>query len=133
MPFLVPLFAAILPFLLFPLEIILPYPFLVEEAAKTLLLIPILRGDISNREKIILAVISGGAFALSESVLYLFNIYLIGDIGTLLLRSAITIPFHSLTMLVILMPGLYKKPYIIFGLLTSVILHFLFNYLISAV
>lgn len=128
---LIPLFAAITPFVLWPIELILPYPHVLEEAAKTLLLLAVLNS--TNRiYQIKMAVIIGLLFAFSESVLYLFNIYLAGDITTLLVRFAFTIPLHLITTLTILVPAMINRKLIIVGLIIAVFVHYFFNQLIAS-
>jgi len=123
---LTPLFALIAPFVIWPIELILPYPHVIEELAKTFLILTLL--DLKKTsEKIKLAILIGILFAFSESVLFLFNIQLVGSLKTFLLRLLVTIPLHATTSLVILLPALKDKKLIIFGFFLAVIIHYFFN------
>jgi RsiW-degrading membrane proteinase PrsW (M82 family) len=104
----------------------LPYPHVIEELAKTFLILTLL--DLKKiSEKIKLAILIGVLFAFSESVLFLFNIQLVGNIKTFFLRLLITIPLHTITSLIILLPALKNKKLIVFGFFLAVIIHYLFN------
>lgn len=121
------LFGAILPFILWPIEIILPFPHIIEELAKGVLVFYTLKQVESNPTRIKIVLLTGLAFALSESFLYLFNIALVGSPTSIFLRLALTIPLHVSTMLIILFPAMYKRPLIIGGLLISILIHYVFN------
>lgn len=122
---LIPLFAVIAPFIVWPIEVLLPYPYIIEEIAMTLLLLPVLS---ENRGKQIkTAILIGLLFTFSEAVLYLFNIYLVGDIKTFFLRLIITAPLHVATPIIILLPTFYKKNLIIVGFILAAVVHYLFN------
>jgi len=129
---LVPLYAAIAPFILWPIEQILPFPFLVEEIAKAIILLPVLNLT-DNTKKIKLAAIAGVFFALSESVLYLFNISLVGDLSTFVTRLLLTIPLHVVTSIVIILPALRDKKLIVIGVIFASIIHYFFNSFITKI
>src|SRR3989344_3377885 len=114
-----PLFAVVMPFLLWPIELIFPYPFIVEEIAKGILVYFLsdtwrLHNTDTFYSKIKIAVLIGVLFAFSESVLYIFNITLVGNINTLFLRLGLTIPLHSITTVIILTSALKDRRLIIF-------------------
>lgn len=129
LPFFTPLIASFVPFILWPIELFLPYPYIIEEIAKMLLILPLL--GLTTQSKIKMALIIGLIFAISEGVLYIFNIYLVGNVGTLLERYLFTIPLHTITSLVILLPTLIDKRLIFVGLILAMIIHFFFNLLIT--
>jgi hypothetical protein len=129
LPFFIPLIAAFVPFILWPIELFLPYPYIIEEIAKMLLIIPLL--GLNNSSKIKLTLIIGLIFAISEGVLYIFNIYLVGNVGTLLERFLFTIPLHTLTSLIILLPSLIDKRLILLGLVAAILIHYFFNLYIA--
>ncbi len=126
----IPLFAAILPFVVWPIEYLFPYPFVIEEVAKALLIYPLLV-LVSLTDKIKLVVIVGILFALSESVLFIFNILLVGDASTIFLRLLLTIPLHVFTALIILLFANFDRALIIVGVICSACLHFIYNHLIG--
>ncbi len=127
---LTPLFALIAPFVVWPIELILPYPHIIEELAKAILVFTLL--DLPERlTKIKLAILIGALFAFSESVLYLFNIQLVGNIQTYFVRLLVTIPLHVITTLIILIPALKNKKLIIVGVILASIVHYFFNLLIQ--
>lgn len=129
---LLPLLAAISPFFLLLIEIIFPYPHIVEELAKALIiLVARYEGwkthEGASQKEIQIIILSGILFALSETVLYLFNIYLVGDLSLLLLRLILTAFLHVLTFLIIFI--LMKKSFVlaVLGVLIAILIHFAFN------
>jgi RsiW-degrading membrane proteinase PrsW (M82 family) len=127
---LTPLLALIAPFVVWPIELILPYPHIIEELAKAILVFTLL--NLPERlTKIKLAILIGVLFAFSESVLYLFNIQLVGSIQTYFVRLLVTIPLHVITTLIILLPALKNKKLIIVGVLFASLVHYLFNFYIQ--
>ncbi|MBU0572704.1 PrsW family intramembrane metalloprotease [Patescibacteria group bacterium] len=123
---LTPLLALIAPFIVWPIELILPYPHIIEELAKAVLVFTLL--DLPDRlTKIKLTILIGVLFAFSESVLYLFNIQMVGIMRTYFVRLLVTIPLHVITTLIILLPALKNKKLIIVGVLFASLIHYLFN------
>ena len=127
------LLGAILPFILWPIELILPYPYLVEEIAKVILVFLIIRTTSKSKDRIQLVLFAGLLFSISESVMYLFNIYQIGSIETLFLRLILTIPLHVGTMLIFLFFGIKRKELTFLGLLLAIPIHYYFNILVSRI
>ena len=127
---LTPLLALIAPFIVWPIELILPYPHVIEELAKAFLVYTLL--DLPDRlTKIKLAILIGILFAFSESVLFLFNIQMVGNIQTYFLRLLVTIPLHVVTTIIILLPALKNKKLIIVGVILASLVHYFFNYYIQ--
>jgi hypothetical protein len=131
MVFLAPLFALFLPAFIWPIELILPYPYLVEEIAKGLLIYWIISSDETTTLKLKIVVAVGVLFSFSELVLYLFNIYLVGDISTIFVRLALTTFLHVVTSLIIFIPGIKDRRLMVLGLILAVVIHYLFNYYIG--
>jgi|SRR3989344_3893359 len=126
MSLLVPLIAAIAPFILWPIEIFFPYPHIVEELVKALLIFYLLKLS-NNSQKIYGTILVGLLFALSENVLYMIN----GNPQTLILRFVITMPMHIITSLVILAWALIDKRLIFLGIILAGFIHYLFNIYVS--
>lgn len=127
---LIPLSASIAPFLIWPIELIFPYPYIIEELFKGLLVVFILRSS-DNKERIRLAILVGLFFAFSESVLYMSNILLVGTVWTFIQRLLLTVPLHVITTLLILLSGMRKKRFLGLGILGAMLLHYLFNLLVA--
>ncbi len=121
------------PFLLWPVEILFPYPHFLEEVLKLVLILLILKISESATKKIILAASAGALFAFSESILFFLLIFQIGQPGLFFQRLAFTIPLHVLTLLLMLLPGLKKKELTFVGFLLAVILHYGYNLLIGGI
>ena len=132
MAFQIILFSLFLPYLLWPIERILPYPHIIEEAAKAGVILYLLNQDLKKRDKITLSLLIGVAFGLTEGIFYIGNILMVGNLNTFALRLIITIPFHALTSFVILFPAFYKKYLIVAGLIAAVFLHYFFNLIVAA-
>ncbi len=127
MTLLILFFALISPFILWPIEIFFPYPHIVEELAKALLIIFILLLP-KTSQKIYGAILIGFLFGLSENFLYLFSP---GTTQTHLLRFVLTMPLHIVTTLVILLPALIFKRLIFLGIILAIFIHYFFNIYVS--
>lgn len=127
-PSFVPLISLAAPFLLWPVEIILPYPYIVEEVGKLLLVLLVVRSS-PKSQQLWLILIAGLLFAFSETVFYLFNIFLVGNLGTIGHRLILTIPLHTLTILLIWSFAKRREWLIIPGTALAVGLHYIFNFL----
>lgn len=114
-----PILGLFLPFLLWPVEMWLPFPHFAEEIAKALSILLIYKDRKNIREVILFGV----SFALSESIFYVFNIAAVGNLSTLFLRLALTIPLHAGTSVAI-----YKLRF--WGIPVAIGIHYLFNLLI---
>lgn len=123
---LIPLFASVAPFLVWPLELVFPYPYLVEELVKGFLVFYILKsGDKSTRIK--LTILAGFFFAFSESIMYLSNIFLVGTFWTFAERILLTTPLHIVTMLIMLFSGTKKRALLPLGIIAAMLVHYFFN------
>ena len=120
----------ILPFILLPIIKVTGYSEIIEELAKMLIVLLLVLRIPNNRYRIIVSIIFGLLFGLSESILYLNNIFHVGDMAVFWNRLLLTVPLHIVTVLVILLPALKNKKLIILGYILALIIHYLFNYLI---
>jgi hypothetical protein len=118
------LMLAIAPLLLIPVEIIMPYPYIVEELVKFLIVLGLAR---KSKKQLMAPVLGGFLFALTETFLYIPNIINVGQPSLILKRLLVTGSMHIITML-LMYTGIRKK--LIIGLLAfvlSVIIHYFFN------
>lgn len=130
MPTLIPLIAAIAPFIIWPIELFLPYPYIIEEIVKGLLVFFAM--ELPGRAiQVKIVLISAVIFTFSETVLYVFNISLVGDLSILFTRFILTSFLHSLTMLIILISSFKTKWFMIAGLAAAILIHYLFNQLLG--
>lgn len=126
MPAQIPLIAAIAPFILWPIELFLPFPYIIEEIAKGLLVFFAM--ELPGRAiQVKIVLVSAVIFTFSETVLHVFNISLVGDLSTLLTRFILTAILHSLTMLIILISAIKTKWLIVAGVVIAMIIHYLYN------
>ena len=121
------LVALFLPFPLWLAEQVVPYPYIVEELAKAVLIYFVFKEEISVKHKLLLSISVGALFGLSETMLYVFNYFQSGGLESFLLRLAVTIPFHGLSGLIIALPGVKNRNLIILGGVLAIIYHFLYN------
>ncbi|QQG41630.1 MAG: PrsW family intramembrane metalloprotease [Candidatus Woesebacteria bacterium] len=115
------LFALIGPFLVWPVEYFLPYPSFVEELFKAILIYFLPQKNYKT------VVISGVAFALTETVLYAFNIFNFGGLELMLTRLLSTSILHSATFLTIYIFGKNGGWRLIIGLIIAVLIHYIYN------
>ena len=120
------LFGALLPFILWPIEQLLPYPFIIEEVANAILVLVILK-TVEKPLQVKVAALTGLLFAITESVFYLFNILIVGTSITLFERLALTIQLHVGTLLIILFFGQKRKEFIPIGMVIAAMIHYYFN------
>jgi RsiW-degrading membrane proteinase PrsW (M82 family) len=129
------LLAAAAPFILWPVEILAPYPYIIEEVFKLALVLVILNERGPAFKKITLGVTSGVLFAFSESFLYFLNIFQTGQPSLFVQRLIFTIPLHGATIMLMILPvslsqggpALRKKWFVFVGFLLAVALHYFYN------
>lgn len=120
------LWAAIAPFVLWPIEQVFAYPYVVEELAKGIVL-SFIPEKTTWKGKLFYAFMSGILFSVTETILYSLNIFPSGNLQTLLIRFLATGTLHSITSVVIIIPALKSKKLIIFGIISAMIIHYLYN------
>lgn len=122
------LFALILPLILIPIEKILPYPHMIEELAKLMLVLMIYQKEKQlNRKLYIFVLLSGFLFTLSESIFYLINIFNLGDLTIIPKRLFFTGLLHVGTLTMIYLFGRKNNISLLVALLMSIIIHYLYN------
>jgi RsiW-degrading membrane proteinase PrsW (M82 family) len=124
MPNLLPVFASVLPFFCWVVESVLPYPYIVEEFAKFLLVIFVIGNKANVWQK---AIVAGILFALTEMVFYSFNYLSTGNVSVVLTRLGLTTALHTLTYLVIVISYSWNKKLIILGLVIAILIHYFYN------
>jgi len=130
---LLPLYSAVLPFLLWPLEYFLPYPHLVEEVAKGVLLWFLVGSELTNKQKMMMAVVVGFVFGFSESNFYIINALMGDGIRTYFLRLVVVTPMHILTSVAIVLPALKSKKRIWIGIVGAILIHSGYNLYVSGI
>lgn len=126
----VPISAAFLPFLVWPVEVLLPWPFVIEEVGKAWLAWQVAaKGAADAWWKLGLAI--GVLFGGSELLLYVVNAILVGNFRPLWLRLGLTAPMHVVTVLVI--SWWAKKGFggLVIGTFLGIAIHFGFNYFVA--
>jgi len=120
------------PLLLWPIEQILPWPFIIEEMVKAIVVVMIINQDQDDhRINLGWPVIAGVLFTLSETVFYLFNFLKLGDFSDLPKRIILTGTLHIGTIVLIYL-GAQKRPWgLLVGFLVAVVIHYLFNLFIA--
>lgn len=124
--FLVFILAFIAPLILIPLEKILPYPHVVEEVAKAILIILILQLS-SQKLQFKTSVLFGLIFATSENMFYLANFITNNLTEIFLQRVLLTTTLHVLTTIIIFLPSQKRKELIIPATILAIFTHFLYN------
>ena len=124
--FLLPILALIAPIVLLPIEKILPYPYILEELAKTILVFLIL--TIAGKLfQIKLAIFIGFLFALSENIFYLSHSTLYASPIFFIERFFLTSALHILTTLIILLPAQKNRRLIFPAALLAILTHYFYN------
>lgn len=120
------LIAFVSPLVLLPVEKVLPYPFIIEEIVKLILVSLILLRK--QNSKWIWVFLIGFLFTVSESAFYLSNFLLIGDLSLFPLRIVLTGALHSATAVVMYMFGKRNAIFLTAGFLLAVVAHYIFNF-----
>lgn len=124
-----PFMALIAPFLVWPIEQMIPVPYLVEELVKAVLIFTIL--DLPEKAKQIqLALLFGLLFSFSEAVLYSFNFYLL-SFNFIVVRLLFTTALHVTTMVVMMSLSIINKKLLVVGIMLAVFIHYLYNLLVT--
>lgn len=108
------------PFPLWLIEIILPYPYIIEELFKFFVV-----KYTPRKNTWYFPLILGLIFSLSETVLYLINFFALGNFFNLPLRLISTTILH--TSLFFLQYYARNSRFHYFTLILAIILHFLYN------
>lgn len=124
--FLVCLTALIMPLLLLPLEKILPYPFLIEEIFKALIILLIIK-TVDFKKQIKAVFLFTFLFALSENLFYLGNFIALGLMRAFLQRFFLTIALHLFTSFIILVSARKRLSFLPIGFVLAILVHFLYN------
>ncbi|MEK7634006.1 MAG: hypothetical protein AAB437_04140 [Patescibacteria group bacterium] len=124
----VPLLALILPLILIPVEKILPYPYIIEELVKLVLVLAIYQKEKQlNRSLSFFVLLSGLLFTLSESIFYLINIFALGDLTMIPKRFFFTGILHISTLMTIYLFGKKNNIGLLISLLLSISIHYYYN------
>lgn len=122
------LISLVSPLLLLPIEKFLPYPHFIEEAVKLAVVVMMIKAEKEIKETLWAWVfLAGFLFTVSESILYLFNIFSLGNFALFPQRLLLTSVLHTST--VMLMYFLGRKSYLglVAGLIGAVVIHYFFN------
>ena len=119
------------PLLLIPLEKFLPYPYIIEEIAKLLLVLLVLQltGKIFQLK---LAIFIAFLFAFSESFFYLTNFIEAENLTGFIQRFFLAGILHIFTILVILIPSQKKGILILPAAGIAMLAHYLFNQIVMS-
>ena len=116
------------PFLLLPIEKLLPYPHFIEEAVKLLIVLMIIKAARQEKERFTVWVFMAGfLFAVSESILYLMNIFALGNFMLLPQRLLLTGILHTSTMMLMYFLGRKNYAGLAVGFVGAVLIHYFFN------
>jgi RsiW-degrading membrane proteinase PrsW (M82 family) len=126
---LLPLMALMAPFLVWPIEYFLPYPYLIEEFIKSIFVFNIIY-SVNKQHQLVIAATVGVLFSLSESVLYSFNFFPLNSIVPFLYRIFLTTLLHSGTILIMLLFSSKSKKLFPIGLTVAILIHYLYNQII---
>jgi len=117
------------PFLLWPLERILPYPFLIEEIFKFFLAAIILNNSSSFKEKIWGGFFVGLIFSFSETFLYFLDIFR-SSASLFFQRLIFTSILHILTLVLLVFLGQKNKKLLFLGVVLNMAIHWSYNFFI---
>jgi hypothetical protein len=120
------------PLLLLPVEKLLPYPYVIEEAVKFFVASNLNKNNPTKKITYFWAALCGLLFTLSESIFYLVNIFALGDIKLFFYRFAFTGILHTTTILLMLFLLRKGKFAAAAGIVFSVVIHYFYNSTLQA-
>jgi len=116
-----------LPLILIPIIKIVDFSEIIEELVKAGIVLFLILKFSTLKRKIGAGILLGFLFGLSENILYLNNVFQIGDFSIFWQRFLWTVPMHIITVLIILLPALRRKSLIVLGLGGAIVVHLVFN------
>ena len=117
----------VLPLVLIPLIKLVGYSEIVEEIAKALVVLFLILKLPNHKWQIIVGAVFGLLFGLSENMLYLTNIFQLGDFSVFWSRFILTVPMHIVTVLVMVLSGMASRWFLMFGFVAAIVLHIVIN------
>lgn len=115
----------VLPMFLIPVEAALPYPAIIEEVTKLIVIAWWMGSVKTKKDDWKYPAMAGIMFAVCETVLYINKILMTGSWWLVPTRLVVTALLHSLTM-VILFKGIEQKKALL-GLVIAMFIHWMFN------
>jgi RsiW-degrading membrane proteinase PrsW (M82 family) len=120
------------PIILLPIEQVLNYPYIIEEIIKFFAIsLIILQARQNNKSYLLMAIMVGVLFTISESTLYLVNFFLDGTFSLLPQRLIYTGLLHSGTSVLMYVLGRKNWWLMTIGLIISMLIHYYFNQIVS--
>ncbi|MFA6253303.1 MAG: PrsW family glutamic-type intramembrane protease [Patescibacteria group bacterium] len=129
------IFATFLPLLLIFLGKMAPsWSIVFEELGKVLVVYFFILKLVGSNRKMLMGFFFGLIFGIWENIFYLEGFIRAGDYDLFLARFLWPLPMHFSTVLLMVMSGLEKRKYVVFGLMGAVLLHYIYNiYITSAI
>lgn len=121
------------PLFLLPIEKILPFPCLIEELIKLIIVGIIIKAEKKIKNNFVVWIILAGMlFTLSESIFYLVNFFAKGNLLLFPQRIILTGILHIFTILTMYFLGRKNSYLLPLGYLIAVITHWFFNITIKS-
>lgn len=119
--------ALFVPFLLVFVEVVFPFPFIVEELAKLIMVVILVRKVGAQNLTLLNVGLIGLIFGLSETVFYITNAFVLGNINSIVVRLTVTVPMHVLTTIIMFIIGRRGKVWWGVGYIAAMLAHYAFN------
>lgn len=120
------------PLLLLPVEKLLPYPYVIEELLKLIIVSLIYQS--AKDKKVELSkwvIIAAMLFAVSESIFYLVNIFALGNFSLFPQRLLLTGTLHLGTFLILYRVIRENYFWLAGGITASILIHYFYNLTLS--
>lgn len=116
------------PLPLLTIEKILPFPSIIEELFGLIIVLLFLKYEKKLKKNLFWFVLLAGLlFSLSESIIYLNNIFQIGNNNLFVIRLAFTALIHTANLLFIYLLGKKGVYWLIIALIIAIAIHFIYN------
>lgn len=120
------------PLFLIPIEKFLPYPYLIEELIKLIIVGVIIKAENKTKNFIIWVILAGILFSISESIFYLVNIFANGNLILFPKRLILTGVLHLGTILLLYVSLRKNLFWATVGFSSAILIHYLYNSLIGS-
>ena len=122
--FFLPVLSLVLPLVALFIERLIPAGYFIEELLKAILVYLIPE---DSDHKILIGLLVGFLFALTETFIYSTSIFLTGGAKLFATRLLVTALLHTSTTLIMTISRLKTKKFLPLGFLIGVIIHFIYN------
>lgn len=123
------LYAFVAPIAALVIEQVLMEPWLVEEIVKAVVVVR--ASQLAGRNFLKVAFLAGLVFGISETILYIVNVSMLGQLDPLGWRLVFTVPMHAFTAYLFALFAQARGWWMVIGLSLAMAIHGMFNVIVG--